>query len=314
MSDETKDTSVEQPPQAEGSAPAPKRTSPGEMLREARTARDMSLEGLSGHTMLSRATLQALEDNDFGRMSQPVFVRGYYRKCAKVLDIPEDEIMQAYVAWTGVEGPKAASPRQVDVVPQDVTPGGRTFGLILLILVGAGFLVAAWVLLPGLLSSSTVTQPAASRGSDIAINNPDQTQPETDSAPTPEPAPVQSAPAAQAASPPTDTTEPAPENQQATATPDEDISAVPGPADVPQGLYLKFNQRSWVDIRNASGQRLLGGIVQADTEHTYPADGAPYDVRLGYAPGIDLFVNGQAFNLGEKTGVDNTARFILEIP
>lgn len=308
----------------------PKSVSPGELLREARTAKNMSVEELTGHTMLSRATVQALEDNNFGHMSQPVFVRGYYRKCAKVLDISEDEIMQAYAAWTGVQEPKPVPPSHVNVVPEDVTPDGRR-GLTLLVLVIVVGAIAAWLLLPELNNTANEGKTATlasevtdgemssdnssintSSSQDIQIDSNDNAVSAAgESAESPTESQASSNTFDQSAEPATG------ETLTSVQISDDGTQSAASAADtaaLPDGVYLKFNERSWVDIRNGSGKRVLGGIVQADTEHTYPGNEGPYDVRLGYAPGIELFVNREAFDLDEKTGSDNTARFILEIP
>src|SRR5699024_9302040 len=69
---------------------------PGQILREARLAREYSMADLCGLTMLPKRTVEALEDDDFEVLAQPVFVRGYYRKCAKVLEIDPEPLLTAY--------------------------------------------------------------------------------------------------------------------------------------------------------------------------------------------------------------------------
>lgn len=118
---------------------------PGDMLREAREAHDYSVADLCAQTLLSRQTIEALEDNRFEQLSQPVFARGYYRKCAKVLDMDADALMAAYAASGGARLTTREAPiLGVNVVPADVTPDRRrTFGafFLMLILVIAAFAV-----------------------------------------------------------------------------------------------------------------------------------------------------------------------------
>lgn len=121
------------------------RDSPGRILQAARKHKGLSIDELATQTLLSRDSLTALEADDFERLSQPVYVRGYYRKCAKILDLPEDELMAAYAAHAGVPGPRPVPPAQLDVIPQDVTPHGwRGLGLILAVLAVLMLLAAAW--------------------------------------------------------------------------------------------------------------------------------------------------------------------------
>ncbi|MES1937546.1 helix-turn-helix domain-containing protein [Salinisphaera hydrothermalis] len=112
---------------------------PGEMLREGRLAHDYSVDDLCAQTKLSTHTIEALEDNDFQSLSQPVFARGYYRQCAKVLDLDVERIMAAYTAMAG-EPPKPKIDHGsvgAGIIPQDVTPGGgfRFRGLLILLLI-----------------------------------------------------------------------------------------------------------------------------------------------------------------------------------
>lgn len=119
---------------------------PGEMLREARLAQGWSVEELCGQTMLSQQMVEALEDDRYDALSQPVFARGYFRKCAKVLDMNAEALMKACTA-AGVGQQTVTNPApmtSVNIVPADVTPDRRrTFGTVFLVLVllVAGFAV-----------------------------------------------------------------------------------------------------------------------------------------------------------------------------
>ncbi|MDA3920696.1 MAG: DUF4115 domain-containing protein [Salinisphaera sp.] len=143
--------------------------SPGEMLRDGRRAHDYSVEDLCAQTKLSPKTVKALEDNDFEALSQPVFARGYYRQCAKVLDLDAERLMRAYSVWAGeppvksqrsrglLESPAPApKPKSADVIRQQVAPRrrSRSRGLFLwLIVIAIAVAVAAVVLLPRLASN-----------------------------------------------------------------------------------------------------------------------------------------------------------------
>src|SRR5699024_1314901 len=96
------------------------------------------VQDLCGLTMLSRHAVEALEDNRYEELPQPVFVRGYYRKCAKTLDIDADRLLRAYAASGGASAVATSAPAggRIRVVPADVTPTRRrSFGFVLLILI-----------------------------------------------------------------------------------------------------------------------------------------------------------------------------------
>lgn len=289
--------------------------SPGHILANARRAQNVSLEELSAQTMLGRDTVSALENNDFGRMSQPVFVRGYYRKCAKVLGLSEDAIMDAYAAWTGVAGPKPVPSSRVDVVPQDVTPGGSSPLRLLLVVVGVVIIaVFAWQFLPASERSNEASVGSAV-ADDVSSPEPGQTKPEPPDEPAPASSPdvpeiseAQTGAAAQPTEPDVPSAqastnvpaEPAPESEPTQA----------GPAD--GTLHLRFTQRSWIDVRDANNKSMLTGIVPADSERIIDKGTPPYKIALGYAPGVEVYVGDQRIDLADKTKSDNTARFTVE--
>lgn len=136
--------------------------SPGEILREGRLAHGYSVGDLCAQTKLNRHIIEALEENDFEALSQPVFARGYYRSCAGALDLDVDRLMAAYNEWAG----QPSAPRldqsvaSAGVIPQEATPGGhsRFRGAFLLLLLAAVVIAVIVYLFPSYSPSSKVGQ------------------------------------------------------------------------------------------------------------------------------------------------------------
>ncbi|MES1943795.1 cytoskeletal protein RodZ [Salinisphaera sp. PC39] len=284
-----------------GDAPDP-RLSPGERLRRAREDKGLSLDELAAQTLLSRSTLVALEENDFERLSQPVFVRGYYRKCAKVLDLPEDELMTAYAEYTGVPGPRPASPGQVDVIPQDVTPRSwRALSLLLTVAFVVAALAVVWWLVPRLTGGlgDDGTTPAVDRGAfeRSALQPPaggEASGQETQAAGANAPDTT----GASSETPPARTSEP--------AAPETETTTAAGSA----RLELRFEARSWVEVRDATGARLLDGILPAGSERMLEGE-PPYQVSLGNAPAVELRLGGRPVDFSDRIRDNNTVRLTL---
>lgn len=59
---------------------------PGIALRQARVAGGLSLDELAAKTCIPQRYLAALEADDYTRLPEPVYVRGYLRRCAAQLD------------------------------------------------------------------------------------------------------------------------------------------------------------------------------------------------------------------------------------
>ncbi|HXG29460.1 MAG TPA: helix-turn-helix domain-containing protein, partial [Nevskiales bacterium] len=115
--------------------------SPGELLRRARESLNLTISDLAGQTRLSRAVLEALENNDFANLAMPVYVRGYFRKCAHVLNLPEERLLQAYADWTGTPLKPQPLPVTVSVPPREYASARRTpswrYVLIIAVVIGA---------------------------------------------------------------------------------------------------------------------------------------------------------------------------------
>ena len=69
---------------------------PGERLREARMAADLSLEEMSARLHLDRRRIEFLEADDYAQLPAPTFVRGYLRSYARLLDLPPGPIIEAF--------------------------------------------------------------------------------------------------------------------------------------------------------------------------------------------------------------------------
>lgn len=69
---------------------------PGERLRQARVAANLSIEEVSARMHLDRRTLELLEADDFAQLPAPTFVRGYLRGYARLLNLPPGPIIEAF--------------------------------------------------------------------------------------------------------------------------------------------------------------------------------------------------------------------------
>jgi cytoskeleton protein RodZ len=271
----------QQPPQQQETADAPSASdtipvSPGNTIREARQRAGVSAADLAAQIRLSRATLEALEADDFDTLAEAVYVRGYYRKCAKVLGLSGDLLIAAYEA--------RARPRE-PVAPQRVPLAGGTVhtrrgrgpmlvaAALLLLLV-----IAAAVLLLG--RQSMVVEEAAAP---VMM--------------APVPPPVAPAPLVTM---PRQIDVPAEEPAAEEAAPEE-------PAATPAAqLTLTFNENSWVRVEDAEGRVLLAGLSRSGERHTLTGT-PPLAVSLGYAPGVTMQYDGRSVDLRPHIRHNNTA-------
>lgn len=313
--------SVESLPESEDDRLVDDTPTPGQRVSAARESAGMSIEELASLTKLARHTLEALEADRFEEMSEAVYVRGYYRKCAKVLNLDDEALIRGYEMR--VKPVHQAPPAKVLLAgsnPEMRGSGLRT--VIVLVLITAVILAVLWwarrsgsevsdaVVVPGSMPSATVTgqRPAATRPAprrDVPVVDPapggagEATDPTDDG--SEEPTEVVAAETQAAA-----VDEPAAGNGSAAET-----EAAPEPAPAPaERLSLAFRANSWVQIEDAAGETLVSRLMVAGQSREITGE-APYTVFLGNAPGVTLEYEGRRIDLSPYTRSNDTARLTV---
>jgi transcriptional regulator with XRE-family HTH domain len=67
---------------------------PGGYIREQRQRRGLSIEQLAVATKIPASSLRLLENDDFGALPGPVFVKGFLRCCTRALGLPSETVME----------------------------------------------------------------------------------------------------------------------------------------------------------------------------------------------------------------------------
>ena len=120
---------------------------PGKLLQIAREEKNLRPEDVAYEIRLTPSQVLALEENDYTRMPEETYVRGYLRNYAKLVGVPENDILMAFARLT----------RKSEKKPQQVSPSGdndihksgngiRLLAIFIIVAVVA--LSAVWVLEP----------------------------------------------------------------------------------------------------------------------------------------------------------------------
>ena len=261
--------------------------SPGQRLRAAREDRGMSVDEVAHDLRLDRDVILALEEDDFDRLGAPVFVKGYLRSYARLLNVPESDVVEV----VQVAEPEPEEFRTLST-QREVKPGANLVNFILWVALGIIVLLGAAYLLMG-----DDPEPAgvAEKG-DFVVPEP--------AAELPEPV----APAGEVA-----------EEAPVAAQPDEVVPVLPDnpepevppePASPPTvELSLVFGDECWVEISDAR-RRLVYGLEKAGK--VVRVDGTPpFKLFLGNVKAVELSVNGTVFPIPGAGSARNTARFVI---
>lgn len=323
---ERSDTPNEAPELAPTSAPAESVSeelqdgpSAGELLSQARQAHNLSLQQLAAQTRIKQHILEQLESDEDPEDLAPVFVRGHYRRCAKILGIAEADIVQAYERRAGSMQPAQTEPVEwVSVVrpPSRVPfPGGAwallaAVAVFVIIIVGVALLRESGGI-PDLQAAATAS--VDDTVSDSAART--RKQPSEPSASEVHTAAAQPAPRTAAAEPVPDSgsTEP---TQASTPAAVSQNAATPASATQPAAgttLVLQAQENCWVSVHDANNKRLMQGIIPAGHKRTLQGQ-PPYQVVLGNARGMRVSYAGKVVDISGKVSAgSNTARFSIPL-
>lgn len=301
--------------------PAMPTRSPGAMIREARERAHVSIEDLASQIKLARHTLEALERDDFSQLLEPVYVRGYYRKCAKVLNLSENELIDAYHGLATPKQPMTPSKLRLasgtELGSDNRLPVAMSVVFVIIAIFVCTVIWNTRSTTPPPVLSVPVAPPPMPASTTTAEG--DATSPTASGDPAAT-STVGTTDTAAAATPATTTADPAstvsaPHSNPA-ATPATAPAQPAGTAAVASGptgaVTLAFTATSWVSIEDASGKTLLNGLLHAGDSRVLSGV-LPLKVFLGNAPAVTVQYEGQTVDVSKRVAENLTVRFTLPL-
>lgn len=254
-------------------------------LRQAREQAGLSVEQVASQLLLAVDIIDAIDNADMQRLPSSTFVVGYIRSYAKILNIPADEVIEAYNA---LMPPPTESVATQTPFAEAETVKSNSFSwpvyIVLAIVIAA---VLWWALdLAPQFKQSTDSQQTTEFNSQPEFFTNDATPAEF--------------------AVPSDTGDRTSANEPAESTGDSADNAAPEamlqaespPVDHLQGLtaplfdelILTGVAESWTEVIDANGDRLFYQLIN-DGEEVKLSGQAPFEVFLGNAPAIRIEVN-----------------------
>lgn len=272
----------------EGAVGAAEATRPGRVLAEARARKSLSLADVALQLKLSVSQVEALEAEAYERLPGAVFVRGFVRNYARLMELDAEPLVAALELEQKGTTAMAAVPRSHNIpFPARGRVKWPAYLAVLLLLIVAVVIADLLISAP---PAVVVTRPVA------------QAVPDTAAVPAPATAaPVQEPPVTEAATVATLQGSAEPEKPQQAAP-----AAVPGQGE----LHFAFGSESWVEVRDAGGRILFSQLNPAGSEHVVQGR-PPLELVVGNARGVRLTYNGKIIDLAPHTRVE-VARLTLE--
>lgn len=256
----------------------------GAQLRRLREQKGLSVGEVCERLKMPARQIEALETGDYQTLPEPVFVRGFLRSYARFLDMDET-VLDDYLAHFSPPEKisKAAHSSELNFANSTVKKPFPTwiFGVLAALAIGYG--VYAW-------QSKSQTENArqeAGSGALAASQAGMVSAPNLGSGNT--------------------VTVPMSASESGTLTASAASAAVSGASGE---LVINTRYRTMLTVTDAKGEVLINQIVPARSEHRFQ-NGAPFEVRLGYAIGSTATFNGvnidiDAARKGGKTAVFST--------
>ena len=119
---------------------------PGKLLQIAREEKNLRPEDVAYEIRLTPSQVLALEENDYSKMPEETYVRGYLRNYARLVGVPENSILMAFARQT-----RSSEKNTQPVIPtgeSDINKGVKgTRVIAVFIILAVIALSAVWVLL-----------------------------------------------------------------------------------------------------------------------------------------------------------------------
>jgi cytoskeleton protein RodZ len=303
--------------------------SPGARLRKERQSQGLDQARIAAQLHLNEGLIEALEGDDFNALPGTVFVQGYLRNYARLLGVPEKEILDSYQRLCPEPDEGCLHSTASASVTREVRSSHGVVQLVTWSMV-IGLIVLLFIWWQGRLDWQTESMLEVPPDEAMLQEQVMQDEVLLDQMPT-----LMTLPAAEkaTASQVEAVMEPA-TLSVAEAPPLEEPELPVSVAEIPlptveagslaepvaetqqesqpvRELEFEFTKRCWTEVRDASGKAQIIGEMRAGARRTLDASLGPFRIVLGNAVGTKLSLDGEPFDLAPYTS-GGVARFTLD--
>ncbi len=301
----------------------------GVRLRNAREQLGLSQQVVAERLCLKVSTVRDIEDDNAPADLASTFLRGYIRSYARLVHIPEEELLPMIEKQAPVRTAKVAPMQTYALGKRRKKRDGWLMSFTWLVLFVVVGLTGAWWWqnhkaqqeeITTMADQSSAELNASGEGQNVPLNNETATAPAEvqDSASTPveTPAPsTTSSPAATATAspvvPPSQAqVDPAPATNANGATlPTTQAGVSAAPADA-NALVMNFTADCWLEVTDASGKKLFSGVQRKDGTLNLTGQ-APYKLKIGAPAAVQIQYQGKPVDLSRFIRTNQVARLTL---
>ncbi len=314
---------------------------PGVRLRSAREQLGLSQQAVAERLCLKVSTVRDIEEDRSPADLASTFVRGYIRSYARLVHIPEEELLPILEKQAPVRAAKVAPMQSFALGKPRKKRGNWMMSFItwLVFLVAIGLTGAWWwdnhkaqqeEITTMADQSSAELNAGNSTAQSVPLTNDTAKEPVDESTtPVEAPAPVESAqtPAASVPQVTANTTNPntvvapsqasiEPATQQPAATTNTaqlptDQAGVSATQSNTNALVMNFTADCWLEVSDATGKKLFSGMQRKDATLNLTGQ-APYKLKIGAPSAVQIQYQGKPVDLSRFIRTNQVARLTLK--
>lgn len=305
----------------------------GVRLRNAREQLGLSQQAVAERLCLKVTTVRNIEDDKAPADLASTFLRGYIRSYARLVHIPEEELLPMIEKQAPVRTAKVAPMQTYALGKRRKKRDGWLMSFTWLVLFVVVGLTGAWWWqnhkaqqeeITTMADQSSAELNASGEGQNVPLNNESATAPAEvqDSASTPIEAPAPAAPSSvttnnsqvvapsQAAIDNNPVAQPsATANGTALPTGEAGVTTAATSADA-NALVMSFTGDCWLEVTDATGKKLFSGVQRKDAS-LHLAGTAPYKLKIGAPSAVQIQYQGKPVDLSRFIRTNQVARLTL---
>lgn len=314
--------------------------STGVRLRNAREQLGLSQQAVAERLCLKVSTVRDIEEDKAPADLASTFLRGYIRSYAKLVHIPENELLPMMEKQAPVRAAKVAPMQTFSLGKRRKKRDGWLMSFTWLVLFVVIGLTGAWWWQNHKAQQEEITTMADQSSAELNQSGNDNAQsvplntdggasssepqtaatdaPATDAAQTPavtnDATPAPQAQDQNAVVSPSqanvDTAANAPAATQPAAALPTDQAGVANTAADPNALVMNFNADCWLEVSDATGKKLFSGLQRKDGTLNLTGQ-APYKLKIGAPAAVQIQYQGKPVDLSRFIRTNQVARLTV---
>jgi cytoskeleton protein RodZ len=260
---------------------------PGQWLQNAREQAGLTAQQVAEGLRLDVRLIAAIEVNRFKDLGAPVYAKGYLRKYARMVGLPEETVLQRYESYGDVAVLADPIPKATGSIqqPTKLLPNWALWAVLAMVA------IAVAITLSQLRSDNVVTNTVMSVTSQSAAGVGVPTSSPLEISSQEQPLTMSAAPVA-----------------TAVAVPDDAAATQPG---TQIALQLKFSGGdSWVEVYDAADHQVLYDLGRNASERQVNVV-PPLRVVFGSAANVSVQINGRDVSVPANRVEANVAHFAI---